>query len=130
MTDLWAFIFGSLIVLTFHPQRSDFFHRANRAQFLEVSLRSFKSEDEAPRVALPSVLGDEDEQELEELDVAMDNLNTGPSDKDQLEKGLISLSALPRSKWQTLLNLDTIKVHMQDPCMLSLSNHSLSIVAQ
>lgn len=77
-----------------------------------MSLRSFKTEDEAPRVALPSVLGDDDDQDLEELDVAMDNLNTGPSDKAQLEEGLISLSALPRSKWQTLLNLDTIKVSL------------------
>lgn len=78
-----------------------------------MSLRSFKNEEEAPRIALPSVLGDDDDQDLSELDVAMDALNTGPSDKNQLEEGLISLSALPRSKWQTLLNLDTIKVRQR-----------------
>ena len=33
-----------------------------------------------------------------------------PSKQDQLADGLISLSIAPRTKWQTLLNLDTIRV--------------------
>ena len=35
------------------------------------------------------------------------NVYTAP---EQLTEGLLTLSLMPRSKWQTLLNLDTIRV--------------------
>lgn len=35
---------------------------------------------------------------------------------DQLSDGLLTLSLIPRSRWQTLLNLDTIRVSLILPC--------------
>jgi hypothetical protein len=34
---------------------------------------------------------------------------SAPSKQEQLSEGLMSLSLLPRSKWQTLLNLEQIQ---------------------
>lgn len=37
---------------------------------------------------------------------------------DQLSEDLVTLSLMPRSKWQTLLNLETIKVRLRPPSSL------------
>jgi U3 small nucleolar RNA-associated protein 21 len=91
--------------------------RTNRAQFTEVSLRTI-DEDEVLRSAaahaiLPTLQGEQgDDVELpteltaddeEPLHVLQDLAS-----ESQLESSLVTLSLMPRHKWQTLINLETI----------------------
>ncbi|CDZ97730.1 WD repeat protein [Phaffia rhodozyma] len=81
---------------------------ANKAQFSEVALRAIE-EDEVFEAGLPSVQGLDDDSELEGIEPVGQpekNIYTTP---DQLSEELLTLTLFPRSKWQTLLNLDTIK---------------------
>lgn len=82
---------------------------ANKAQFSEVALRHIPEEEEVPEIALPSVQG-VDEEALEGLEpVGAPEFTDIYTTPDQLSDGLLTLSLLPRSRWQTLLNLETIK---------------------
>jgi len=93
-------------------------------------MKSYEEEDVIPIVELPYIQGDEEEGpgmpsqvlilpvggievfwvDLTEVESEDALTMTGPSKQDQLSAGLLSLSLLPRSKWQTLLNLDVIRV--------------------
>lgn len=91
--------------------------RTNRAQFTEVSLRTI-DEDEvlrnaAAHASMPTLQGEEGDQtelpteltqeEEDHLHLLQDILSEG-----QLDSSLVTLSAMPRHKWQTLINLETI----------------------
>ena len=85
---------------------------ANRAQFSEVSLRAFVEED-MEDVALPTVQGLGADDSLSELTAPVRWEDIQPyTTPDQLSEELLTLSLMPRSRWQTLLNLETIKVSL------------------
>ncbi|KAJ7741593.1 Utp21 specific WD40 associated putative domain-containing protein [Mycena maculata] len=83
---------------------------ANRAQYAEVSFQSV-SEDDVTDVKLPSMQGVAEDEALDALsaltveDTPEDPFSTPP----QLDGDLITLTLLPRSRWQTLLNLEVIQ---------------------
>ncbi|KAL0946708.1 hypothetical protein HGRIS_012895 [Hohenbuehelia grisea] len=84
---------------------------ANRAQYADVSFQSV-ADDDIVEAALPTMHGTgEDEDGLEALsaltlqDKPVDIFSTPP----QLDGNLITLTLLPRSRWQTLLNLEVIQ---------------------
>ncbi|THH30375.1 hypothetical protein EUX98_g3830 [Antrodiella citrinella] len=83
---------------------------ANRAQYSEVSFKSI-SDDDIDNVAMPSMQGEEEEEALEEL--AALAITEKPTDvfvtPAQLDGDLVTLTLLPRSRWQTLLNLEVIQ---------------------
>ncbi|KAK4684110.1 U3 small nucleolar RNA-associated protein 21, partial [Tremellales sp. Uapishka_1] len=100
---------------------------ANKAQFSEVALRHIPEEEDVLEVALPSVQGIEEDAGVywdiagsacyADGGVALKGIEDvgAPEYKDiyttpdQLSEGLLTLSLMPRSRWQTLLNLETIK---------------------
>ncbi|CAG8553203.1 11305_t:CDS:10, partial [Acaulospora colombiana] len=82
---------------------------ANRTQFANVTLRRI-TDDEIISVELPTTSGiDGDVKD----DFFIVDSEVGDKDSfetpEQLTEQMITLSSLPRSKWQNLLNLDTIK---------------------
>jgi len=83
---------------------------ANRAQYSDVSFQSVADDDIAD-VALPSMQGVAEDETLDALsaltvqEVPEDVFSTPP----QLDGDLITLTLLPRSRWQTLLNLEVIQ---------------------
>jgi len=89
-------------------------YRANRAQYTEVSLRSIREEDVVD-VDMPVMqgAGEEDEDTTNGSLVALTIAEETPnvfSTPPQLDGDLITLTLLPRSRWQTLLNLDVIQL--------------------
>ncbi|KAF9392883.1 hypothetical protein CPB97_007409 [Podila verticillata] len=97
---------------TAHVDNVGIFLWANRMQFTTVSLRSI-TDDDVIRVALPtsSTLDDEDEDAENMFTTNEEVLALEPTIEtpEQLTEQMITLSLLPKSKWQTLLNLDVIK---------------------
>ncbi|PPQ97575.1 hypothetical protein CVT26_002362 [Gymnopilus dilepis] len=95
---------------TAHVDSVGVFLWANRAQYADVSFKSV-SDEEIFDVSLPSVQGVAEDEALEALtalevsDAPVDVFSTPP----QLEGDLITLTLLPRSRWQTLLNLEVIQ---------------------
>lgn len=105
------------------------FSRANRAQYTDVSLQSV-AEGDITEASLPSVQGSaEDEGKvllaeacsafssssefvaLEALQsLTIEELPDVFATPSQLGGDLITLTLLPRSRWQTLLNLEVIQV--------------------
>lgn len=82
---------------------------ANRNQFSEVPLRTFIEED-LDEVALPTVQGLDEHETLSGLTAPVRWEDIQPyTTPDQLSEELLTLSLMPRSRWQTLLNLETIK---------------------
>ncbi|RUS31073.1 Utp21 specific WD40 associated putative domain-containing protein [Jimgerdemannia flammicorona] len=89
---------------------------ANRTQFENVSLRSI-GDDEIASVKLPTAsgMGDEEADAYHHLahqtpdDGEVTDLLGTSEISEQLTEKMITLSLLPRSKWQNLLSLDTIK---------------------
>ncbi|WRT67784.1 uncharacterized protein IL334_004758 [Kwoniella shivajii] len=83
---------------------------ANKAQFSDIALRHIPEEEDVPEVDLPSVQGLEEDAAIEGVEPIgapeFTNIYTTP---EQLTEGLLTLSLMPRSRWQTLLNLETIK---------------------
>ncbi|KAJ6597057.1 Utp21 specific WD40 associated putative domain-containing protein [Mycena vulgaris] len=83
---------------------------ANRAQYAEVSFQSV-ADDDITDVKLPSMQGVAEDEALDALsaltvqDTPEDPFSTPP----QLDGDLITLTLLPRSRWQTLLNLEVIQ---------------------
>ncbi|GAA97011.1 hypothetical protein E5Q_03685 [Mixia osmundae IAM 14324] len=93
---------------TAHIDSVGVFLWANRAQFAEVSLRSVVDDESPELVGLPTV----SEDAAEGLDALADEEDQAASEltlDKYLGDGLATLTLMPRSKWQTLLNLDTIK---------------------
>ncbi|BGP25126.1 rRNA-processing protein utp21 [Rhodotorula toruloides] len=83
---------------------------ANRAQFSDVSLLSFVEEETLEDVALPTVQGIDADASLSAISAPSRWEDIQPyTTPDQLADSLLTLSLMPRSRWQTLLNLDTIK---------------------
>ena len=83
---------------------------ANRAQFTDVPLRAIDENDDLTELALPSVQGTDDSAlgDLQEIGAPefADTYHT----PDQLDESLMTLSLMPRTKWQMLLNLETIRL--------------------
>ncbi|KAF9447264.1 Utp21-domain-containing protein [Macrolepiota fuliginosa MF-IS2] len=83
---------------------------ANRAQYTNIAFQGI-SEEDIHKVSLPSVQGTAEDNALEALsaltveDTTPDVFSTPP----QLDEELITLTLLPRSRWQTLLNLEVIQ---------------------
>ncbi|KAH7912241.1 Utp21 specific WD40 associated putative domain-containing protein [Hygrophoropsis aurantiaca] len=97
---------------TAHVDSVGVFLWANRAQYGEIAFRTV-SESQISESALPAMQGvteDEDEA-LEGLsaltmeDTPVDVFSTPP----QLDGDLVTLTLLPRARWQTLLNLEVIQ---------------------
>lgn len=98
--------------------------RANRLQFSNVSLSALRPDDVAALEtvqALPSVGSGEQALDESYFDLplpasapaAEETTAAGASTEGAvtpLEPGLITLSALPKLRWQNLLNLETIRV--------------------
>jgi len=86
------------------------FYRANRAQYAEVSFQTV-ADDDIVDVSLPSMQGTAEDEALESLaaltvqETPVDVFSTPP----QLDGDLVTLTLLPRSRWQTLLNLEVIQ---------------------
>ncbi|KZT61545.1 Utp21-domain-containing protein [Calocera cornea HHB12733] len=80
----------------------------NRAQFTEVVTKTL-DENDVIELDLPSMQGVDEAEALEALEGDV----LPPSDiyatPQQLADGLVTLTLLPRSRWQTLLNLDIIQ---------------------
>ncbi|KAF8844502.1 Utp21-domain-containing protein [Paxillus ammoniavirescens] len=95
---------------TAHVDSVGVFLWANRAQFAEVTFRTVSEEDVA-EVSMPAMQGDVEDDALEALtalameDKPVDLFSTPP----QLDGDLVTLTLLPRSRWQTLLNLEVIQ---------------------
>ena len=103
-------------------------YRANRAQFAEVAFHTVSDEDvqEIPLPSMHSTAEDDSKHYLSPRrwklsnilvvieglaalttqDAPVDVFSTPP----QLDGELVTLTLLPRSRWQTLLNLDVIQV--------------------
>ncbi|CAG8441205.1 6972_t:CDS:10 [Diversispora eburnea] len=82
---------------------------ANRTQFTNVTLRKIIDDDEILSIGLPTTSGvDSDAEDFSVIDSEMTNKKSFET-PEQLTEQMITLSSLPKSKWQNLLNLDTIK---------------------
>ncbi|KAF8503603.1 Utp21-domain-containing protein [Russula emetica] len=83
---------------------------ANRAQFADFSFRSITEED-VERVDLPSMHGSGEDEALEDLStiVVHDRSQDISDPMPDLEGEVVTLTHLPRSRWETLLNLDVIQ---------------------
>ncbi|GLB34587.1 putative utp21 specific WD40 associated domain containing protein [Lyophyllum shimeji] len=94
---------------TAHVDSVGVFLWANRAQYAEVSFQSV-TDDDLSDVNLPSMQGVAEDEALNALsaltvtDAPADVFSTPP----QLDGELITLTLLPRARWQTLLNLEVI----------------------
>ncbi|OLL22595.1 U3 small nucleolar RNA-associated protein 21 [Neolecta irregularis DAH-3] len=83
----------------------------NRAQFKHVSTRHL-SESEIAVIELPSISGENGIGTLEAAFETPEDKDDNPNSfqaLDQLASGLLTLSLVPRSRWQSLLHLDVIK---------------------
>ncbi|CEQ42504.1 SPOSA6832_04318, partial [Sporobolomyces salmonicolor] len=95
--------------LSFSPT-GDFLATTHVDSFSEVSLLSFVEEEALEDVALPTVQGLTSESSLSALAAPNRWEDIQPyTTPDQLASELLTLSLMPRSRWQTLLNLETIK---------------------
>ncbi|KAG1827105.1 Utp21 specific WD40 associated putative domain-containing protein [Suillus subaureus] len=95
---------------TTHVDSVGIFLWANRSQYSEVAFRAI-SEDNIAEVALPSMQGSEEDEALEALESL--GVEDKPTDvfstPSQLDGDLVTLTLLPRARWQTLLNLEVIQ---------------------
>ncbi|KAF5338359.1 hypothetical protein D9611_012520 [Ephemerocybe angulata] len=93
---------------TSHIDSLGVFPWANRAQYADIMFKGIQ-DDEIAEVSLPSVQGTSEEEEA----LAALKVNDSPTDAfstpPQLDSELITLTLLPRSRWQTLLNLEVIQ---------------------
>ncbi|CAO3658833.1 unnamed protein product [Umbelopsis ramanniana] len=94
---------------TTHVDNVGIFLWANKTQFSNVSLRSITDDEVAELVSLPTASGLDEGVEVE-VDTGADDDDDVDSKTEQLADDMITLSLLPRSKWQNLLNLETIKL--------------------
>nr|CDI54987.1 related to S. pombe beta-transducin [Melanopsichium pennsylvanicum 4] len=101
---------------------------ANKTQFSPIALQGLDElaevvdeDDDSVAVALPTVQGDVEDAALEEYSESMREVGepelqrvyTSPpqlNDPTRREGGLVTLSTMPRARWMTLINLDTIKL--------------------
>ncbi|KAI0054018.1 Utp21-domain-containing protein [Auriscalpium vulgare] len=105
-----AFSPTSDFLATAHVDSVGVYLWANRAQYSGVTFRSV-AEDDITNVSLPSMQGTAEDEALDALSAltvqdAPQDLFSTPS---YLDGDLVTLTLLPRSRWQTLLNLDVIQ---------------------
>ncbi|KAG8746806.1 hypothetical protein FRC12_014216 [Ceratobasidium sp. 428] len=97
---------------TSHVDSVGIFLWTNKAQYSDVSLRTV-SEVDAAMVSLPGMQGEDESNDLDLGELAglslANDTNKSAQEMSQLEGELITLTILPRSKWQTLLNLEVIQ---------------------
>ncbi|OBZ69349.1 U3 small nucleolar RNA-associated protein 21 [Grifola frondosa] len=83
---------------------------ANRAQYSEISFQSIV-ENDIVDVSLPSMQGVAEDEALEALSAL--TMQDQPADvfvtPPQLDGDLVTFTLLPRTRWQTLLNLEVIQ---------------------
>ncbi|KAI0072792.1 Utp21-domain-containing protein [Panus rudis PR-1116 ss-1] len=83
---------------------------ANRAQYADVSFQGI-AEDDIRSASLPGMQGDAEDEALEALSAL--TVEDKPADvfvtPPQLDDDLVTLTLLPRARWQTLLNLEVIQ---------------------
>ncbi|CAO3594707.1 unnamed protein product [Absidia cylindrospora] len=97
---------------TAHVDNVGIFLWANRTQFTNVSLHSIADDEEAKLLALPSLAtvdSDDEDDESDDSESEAINIKDEIDTQEQLTDKMITLSLEPRSKWQNLLNLETIK---------------------
>lgn len=86
---------------------------ANRAQYSDMTFQSVSDEEDVMDVSLPSMQGTAEDEALEALSSLTLAGQEGPTDvflmPPQLDGDLVTLSLLPRSRWQTLLNFEVIQ---------------------
>ncbi|CEL51962.1 hypothetical protein RSOLAG1IB_00499 [Rhizoctonia solani AG-1 IB] len=84
----------------------------NKAQYSDVSLQTV-TEGEFATLELPTMQGEDESEDLdlgELAELSLADTSKQPSGKtEQLEGELVTLTVLPRSKWQTLLNIEVIQ---------------------
>ncbi|KAI9612198.1 hypothetical protein H4Q26_008292 [Puccinia striiformis f. sp. tritici PST-130] len=90
-----------------HVDSVGIFLWVNQAQFSGFSYKSLPENYQIPLLETPILDGVEDKR-TEELK-AMLRPDANALNSEPLEEGLITLSCMPKSKWQTLLNLKIIK---------------------
>lgn len=117
---------------TTHVASKGIYLWANRNQYLNLALAGIdeeavlEEENTVEEEALPTLRGvdidelHEEDDRLKELDVGEGEYQRTYTSKTQLfleqgqgDKGLITLSTMPRSRWMTLLNLDVIRARNQ-----------------
>ncbi|KAF8586540.1 Utp21-domain-containing protein [Ramaria rubella] len=104
-----AFSPTSDFLATSHVDSVGVYLWANRAQYGEVSFKTVPDQ-ENEAVALPSMRGLAEDDALEGLASLVLNEETDLFiTPEQLDGELVTLTLLPRSRWQTLLNLETIQ---------------------
>jgi U3 small nucleolar RNA-associated protein 21 len=80
---------------------------ANRVQYGDVSIQSVS---EIRECTLPSMQNEDDYQLADFDSLTLETPSLDPfSTPEQLDSELITLTLLPRSRWQTLLNIDIIQ---------------------
>ncbi|KAI8084571.1 Utp21 specific WD40 associated putative domain-containing protein [Halteromyces radiatus] len=100
---------------TAHVDNVGIYLWANRTQFTNVSLHSIADDEEVKLLSLPSLATvdsddeDNEDDESDESDSEAINIKDEFTTQEQLTDKMITLSLEPRSKWQNLLNLETIK---------------------
>ncbi|PAV23976.1 Utp21-domain-containing [Pyrrhoderma noxium] len=95
---------------TAHVDSVGVFLWANRAQYTDVSLQSVVELDDDAEVALPSIQGTAEEEALDALQsLTFEEPEDVYATPSQLGGDLITLTLLPRSRWQTLINLEVIQ---------------------
>ncbi|EOR02845.1 hypothetical protein E3P92_03138 [Wallemia ichthyophaga] len=95
-------------VATTHTDSVGIYLWANKTQLVEVPLRPI-SQTDVIDVGLPTMQGEVEDEELGQLESEPIVQHALGGIKDQLSDGLVTLSTMPRTRWQTLLNLDTIR---------------------
>ncbi|KAG0705974.1 Utp21 specific WD40 associated putative domain-containing protein [Suillus ampliporus] len=105
-----AFSPANDFLATAHVDSVGIFLWANRSQYSEVAFRAI-SEDNIAEIALPSMQGSEEDEALQALEAL--GVEDTPTDvfstPSQLDGDLVTLTLLPRTRWQTLLNLEVIQ---------------------
>ncbi|KAI9189913.1 rRNA-processing protein utp21 [Blastocladiella emersonii ATCC 22665] len=110
---------------TTHVDNLAVFLWANRSQFVNLSLRPLTDEDEVTELALPSAAGEDDEAEAAAAALADADADGEGNAGDvvvaaeitysdyvtpvQIAAQMVTLSTYPKSRWQSLLNLDSLK---------------------
>ncbi|KAJ2450150.1 rRNA-processing protein utp21 [Coemansia sp. RSA 2424] len=103
---------------TAHMDSVGIFLWANRTQFAEVSLRQINPvvdlSGDAALLSMPTTAGlsaDDEGAEQQPIEASADDQGAAGVylAAEQLTDNMVTLSSLPKSKWQTLLNLATIK---------------------
>ncbi|CAG8647186.1 26118_t:CDS:10 [Gigaspora margarita] len=98
---------------TSHVDLLGIFLWVNTTLFSNVTLRRIADEEDISLVELPTTLGIEDNSEGTRTNLFAFNSNevndVSFETPEQLTEQMITLSSLPKSKWQNLLNLETIK---------------------